>query len=203
MNKTEKFWDKRAKNYDKGVEKDETIRRLLVDKARIYLKPDDIIIDIACGTGFFSHELAVNVKWIYAIDISSKMIGIAKDKGNNRQIQNISYHHSTIFDDKLKTNSFDAILAFYILHLLPNTEKVLERIAELLKPGGLLISYTSCIGEKSRMFRYSLFLQEKLQMAPYMRPFSYKDLEELVSYNFDIEKTKKINPPNFYIVAKK
>ncbi|NEW06798.1 methyltransferase domain-containing protein [Paenibacillus sp. SYP-B3998] len=57
---------------------------------------------------------------------------------------NINYAHSTIFDERYKKGSFDVILVFHVLHLLEDEHIVLQRINELLKPGGLLISATPC-----------------------------------------------------------
>jgi 2-polyprenyl-3-methyl-5-hydroxy-6-metoxy-1,4-benzoquinol methylase len=53
-----------------------------------------------------------------------------------------------IFDSKLQPESYSVILAFNILHLKQDVDKVLDRIKELLAPGGLLISKTVCAGEK-------------------------------------------------------
>jgi 2-polyprenyl-3-methyl-5-hydroxy-6-metoxy-1,4-benzoquinol methylase len=61
-----------------------------------------------CGTGLISNEIsneiADNVKVIHAIDTSSKMIEIAKNKADGRKIENIDYAHSTIFDEGLNIN---------------------------------------------------------------------------------------------------
>ena len=46
------------------------------------------------------------------------------------------------------SGTFDGILAFYILHLLEDSQMVIQRINELLKPGGLIISVTPCMGKK-------------------------------------------------------
>jgi 2-polyprenyl-3-methyl-5-hydroxy-6-metoxy-1,4-benzoquinol methylase len=54
---------------------------------------------------------------------------------------------ATIFDTRLKEETFDVILAFGILHLLKDFPKAIRRINELLKPGGWFISSTACMGK--------------------------------------------------------
>lgn len=154
MNKSEKFWDKMANYYDRVEKKDELTYIKIIEKTKKYLKINDVVLDYGCGTGLISNEIADNVKVIHAIDISSKMIEIAKKKADGRKIENIDYAHSTIFDERYKRCSFDVILVFYILHLLEDPHKVMQRINELLKPGGLIISATPCMGEKTFLIFY-------------------------------------------------
>lgn len=61
----------------------------------------------------------------------------------------MSFTKATLFDESLERESFDAVLAFNIFHLLEGAPKALRRIDELLKPGGLLMSVTPCLGEIS------------------------------------------------------
>ena len=147
-NKAEKFWDRTADYYDKEEKKDELTYRKLIEIAKKYLKVSDIVLDFGCGTGLICNEIADSVNMVYAIDISSKMIDIAKNKAANRKIQNINYIYTTIFDERFKEDSFDVILVFNVLHLLDDSQKVIQRIYELLKPEGYIISATPCMGEK-------------------------------------------------------
>jgi 2-polyprenyl-3-methyl-5-hydroxy-6-metoxy-1,4-benzoquinol methylase len=202
--KSEKFWDKTANKYDQEEKKDEEIRIKIIEKTKKYLKISDNVLDYGCGTGLISNEIADNVKMIHAIDTSSKMIEIAKKKADRRKIENIDYVHSTIFDEKYKRSSFDVILVFYILHLLEDTHEVLQRINELLKPGGLIISATPCMGEKKTFLSTLLLLVSKIGLVPDIRSFKISELEDLIANgNFGIIETKSLTPTECFIVAKK
>ena len=80
MDKSEKFWDSASKNYDKTEERFEYIHSKSRENTKKHLKPNDIVLDYGCGTGTASCEFANLVKEIHAIDISSKMIEISKEK---------------------------------------------------------------------------------------------------------------------------
>ncbi len=205
MSKSEKFWDKTANNYDQEEKKDEQTYIKIIEKTKKYLKMSDIVLDYGCGTGLISNEIADNVKVIHAIDTSSKMIEIAKNKADWRKIENIDYAHSTIFDEKHKSGSFDVILVFYILHLLDDTHEVMQRINELLKPGGLIISATPCMGEKT--FLSILFsLVSKIGLIPNIRSFKISELEDSIANgNFEIVETECLHQSSqqYFIVAKK
>ena len=92
------------------------------------------------------------MKEIHAIDISYKMIEIAEEKAAISKIENVNFIQTDISDKRFKKESFDVILAFNMLHTLSNPQNVLRRIFELLKPKGLFISVTPCLGEKMSFF---------------------------------------------------
>lgn len=62
MNKSEKFWDRTANNYDKEEKKDELTYLNIFEKTRKYLKVSDIVLDYGCGTRLVSNEIADNVE---------------------------------------------------------------------------------------------------------------------------------------------
>ncbi len=189
-NQAEKFWDRIANNYDKEEKKDTQTYSHIFEKTRKYLKGSDVVLDYGCGTGLVSNEIAGNVKMVYAIDISSKMIEIAKNKATGREIENIDYAYSTIFNDRYKNGSFDVILAFYILHLSDDSQRVIQRVNELLKPGGLFISATPCMGDKLILNKL-LSIASKIGIVPKIKSFKFPDLEGLIKKeNFEIIETE-------------
>jgi len=205
LNKTEKFWDRTANNYDKEEKKDEQTYLSIIEKTRKYLKVSDIVLDYGCGTGLVSNEIAGNVKMVHAVDISSKMIEIAKKKAVRREIQNIDYAYSTIFDDRYKKASFNVIIAFYVLHLFDDSQKLIHRMNELLKPGGLIISATPYMGEKPIL--NSIFsIVSKIGIIPKIKSFKFPELEHLLTNeNLEIIEKECLHKKSeqYFIVAKK
>ncbi len=202
MNKTEKFWDRIANQFDKQAGHFE---KPPVERSKKYMNAADVVLDYGCATGTTAIEIAANVKKIYCIDISSRMIDAAKRKADEFGIKNIDFVKSEIFDDRFKKESFDVILAYNILHLLEDPVSNLQRINELLKPGGLIISVTACMGEKT-LLRLLLFLLMKTGLVPNMKFFKTTDLEESISdANFQIVEKESLNnsPQEHFIVAKK
>ena len=151
------------------------------------------------------------MKEIHGIDISSKMIETAKSRAGERKIENIEFAHATIFDKRYGRESFDAILALNVLHLVEDINKVMQRINELLKPGGLIISSTACMGETGKFFSklisIPIFLLTKLGILPKIIFFRVSELEDSITNGkFQIVKTetKSSNAATTcFIVAKK
>jgi 2-polyprenyl-3-methyl-5-hydroxy-6-metoxy-1,4-benzoquinol methylase len=211
MKKLEAFWDSSAGNYDKTEERFETIHRKSRENARRHLKGSDIVFDYGCGTGTTACELSNEVKQVQAIDISSKMIELAKGKAEAANIQNVTFAQGDIFDDGYEGESFDAILAFNMLHTVLNPQNVMQRIHELLKPEGLVITVTPCLRDK---LSFLVGMQIKLVQVlcsvgiipiP-IRRLKSTDLNDLIENgNFQITDSEQIyaGASSYFLVAKK
>lgn len=94
------------------------------------------ILDIGCGTGGFSRLLAQRCDQVVAIDLSSNMIKVAKERSSNSP--NIDYQVADIMETAFPMEHFDCISSLATLHHLP-METVLVKIRNMLKSGGTLI----------------------------------------------------------------
>lgn len=211
MSKSKKFWDNAAKNYDKTEERFEYIHQKSRKNTKRHLETSNVVLDYGCGTGTTACEIVDYVKAIYAIDISSKMIEISKGKAAEKNIKNVTFVEGDIFDEKLKQESFDRILAFNMLHTIPNPENTVQRINQLLKSDGLFISITPCLGDKmSFLVGLQIRLVQimcKIGILPIpIRRIKSSDIDELISngnfQNIDTEKIYK-GASSYFMVAKK
>jgi 2-polyprenyl-3-methyl-5-hydroxy-6-metoxy-1,4-benzoquinol methylase len=211
MDQSKNFWDNASKDYDKTEERFEYIHRKSRANAKRFLEDTNIVLDYGCGTGTASCEFADDVKEIHAIDISPKMIQIAKGKAASKNIGNIHFAERDIFDPSFEAESFDRILAFNMLHTIPDPKQVMLRINELLKPDGLFISVTPCLRDKMS-FLVSLQIRLvqilcKIGVIPVqIRRLKRSDLDELmIDGNFQTVDTELIykGATSYFSVAKK
>ncbi len=200
------FWDKRSKRYDDNVKKHDSLYEKSIDSTKSLLTDSDVVLDFACASGEMSLDIAPHVQRVHGIDLSVKMIELANQKARDRQVHNISFDQIDAFDQRLMSNSFSGIIAFSIFHLLDDAPKVLARLHDLLAAGGLLISQTPCLGERSWFFRSFVSLVQKLGIAPPILSLTVDELESLVSSSdFEIFETKIWDEKNAlqWIVARK
>lgn len=204
MNKTEKFFDRIASKYDR-IEKNDIAYNIFIEKARAYLKEEDTILDFGCGTGLICNEIAENVAFIHAIDISTKMIEIANIKASELKITNIEFERTTIFEDKFKEGTFDAIIAFNIFHLLEEPQKYFERMNQLLKPEGFILSATPCMSE-APLLNYVLKFFSIIGLTPKLNSFKSSEMEYLLlNESFKTIELNRIKPksPQYICIFKK
>ena len=205
--KDEKFWDRQAKNFtdhEQHIHLSENKDFITTLK---YLDIGDTVMDYGCATGIISNAIADKVKEIHAIDISSKMIEIAKRKASEHNIENINYAQATIYDERYQKGSFNVILAFRILHMLKNPQVVMRRINELLKPGGIFISVSTCMGDKKTLLGILVLLASKMRIVPVrINMFKLSQLQEIITGGgFQIVEYERMDDkiPNYCIVARK
>jgi 2-polyprenyl-3-methyl-5-hydroxy-6-metoxy-1,4-benzoquinol methylase len=208
--KPEAMWDRLANNWDApGVNLGENDLRI-IEKTKRYIHAGSSVLDYGCATGSIALEIANAAKAVHGIDLSSKMIEIARRKADERKVENIGFTHRTVFDESLEKESFDLILAFSILHLLENPAQAINRINQLLKPGGLFISATPCLGEDkfvSILIRMPVLLFSKIGILPPVHFFSVPELEtSIMNEKFQMvgKESLSIQPVvEHFIVARK
>lgn len=207
MNNNIKFWDKLSGSYDKQIEKlFPNAYKKMIEYTIKYLKHSDTVLDIGCGTGITTIEMSKYVKEIHALDVSKKMLNIAKDKSFKNKINNIIFYQKNIFSKDISKQSYDVIIAFNILCYIPDDDAFIKRAYELLKDGGLFISVTDCLGEKETTVVKFKKILSKIGIIPNTNMYTITELNNKINNcNFEILQNENLHtiPPNYYIIAKK
>lgn len=188
MNQPTKFWDNIAERYSKQPIADEASYQEKLQVTREYFRPDMEVLEFGCGTGSTAIVHAPYVKHIRAIDISSKMIEIAQGKADAENIDNITFEQLTLEDINIPENTLDAVLGLSILHLLENKEEAITKVYQMLKPGGIFVTSTTCLGDTMGWFKLIAPIGKFLGLFPLVKVFTINDLEaSLTDANFAID----------------
>ncbi len=200
------FWDKIANRYSKQPVADEAAYQKKLQVTREYFKPDMGVLEFGCGTGSTAISHAPYVKHIQAIDISSKMIEIAQGQADAKNVENVTFKRSTFDEFSVSDQTLDAVLALSILHLLENKEEVIAKVHRMLKPGGIFVTSTACIGDTMmRFLKFIVPIGKFFGLMPLVKVFTTKELEDSftdagfqMDYQWQPGKGKAV-----FIVAKK
>jgi ubiquinone/menaquinone biosynthesis C-methylase UbiE len=132
-----------------GVERagalDLRFRKLFQNPRKIlkpYIKEGMTILDVGCGPGYFTIEMAKMLGGsgkVIAADLQDGMLEIVKNKVSNTSLQNIIEFHKCESDKIGLTKECDFILVFYMLHEVPNQTTFLKEMFSLLKPEGKVL----------------------------------------------------------------
>ncbi len=105
------------------------------------LKPnhESDVIEIGCGTANFSIAISSKCKYIYAIDISDKMLEYAQQKASKKDIKNITFIKSGFLSYKHESK-VDYVVTSLALHHLSSFWKQIafQRMNKMLIMGGKL-----------------------------------------------------------------
>ncbi|MEH6587484.1 MAG: class I SAM-dependent methyltransferase [Halioglobus sp.] len=205
MARPAKFWDRMAARYARQPVADEASYQRKLEMTRGYLDADMALLEIGCGTGSTAIVHAPHVRHILATDISEKMLEIAKEKAEAEGIENISFQCAAVEELDVDRGSMDAVLALSILHLLPDWREALVKLNQLLKPGGLLVSSTACIGDMSFIMRMLPPVMKVVPMLPAVQAFTVAELKQgLDQAGFELEKSwQPEGDQAVFIVARK
>ena len=162
----EKFWDKLADRYARQPIADEAAYQAKLKATQGHLQPDMDLLEFGCGTGGTAIIHAPHVKHITAIDFSEAMLAIARRKAMEAGVHNVRFERADIASFSAPDASFDIILGLSILHLLADKDAVIAKVFRLLKPGGLFISSTACLGDTMGMFKVLAPLGKALGLLP-------------------------------------
>ncbi len=188
MNQSVKFWDKIADKYSKQPIVDEASYQKKLQITQEYFKPDMEVLEFGCGTGSTAIIHAPYVKHIKAIDFSSEMIEIAKGKVEDQDISNVTFEQLTIEELEVEECSYDAVLGLNILHLLENKEKTITKVYKMLKPGGIFVTSTVCLGDKMKWFKIIAPIGRFFGLMPLVKVFNTKELSDsLINNGFTID----------------
>ncbi len=204
MAPSSKFWDKTADRYSKKPVDDEGSYQKKLQVTRDYFRPEMNVLEFGCGTGSTAITHAPFVKHIRAIDISPRMIEIAQAKADAAKIENITFEQATIEELSTPDETYDAVLGLSILHLLENKEEAISKVHKMLKPGGLFVSSTVCLGDGMKWFKLIGPIGKLLGLMPLLRVFTVAELRDrLAKAGFMIDYQWQPRKVSVFIVAKK
>lgn len=201
-----RFWDKTAPSYAKKPIDDEEAYHLTLERARAYFSPDAEVLEVGCGTGTTALRLAPSAKRIVATDLSDGMIAIARQKAHAAQVHNVEFLPGTLETSSLRAGAFDVVMAFNLLHLLQDVPAATLRVLELLRPGGVFVSKTPCVGEEGFLVRAVLPILRTIGRAPFVNYLKKDGLRTTISdAGFEILAAEILpeRSHNFFIAARK
>ena len=121
---------------------DNKIRRWLQNPRKIlepYIEEGMTVLDIGCGPGFFSIDIAQMVGKsgrVIASDLQEGMLQKLRDKIRGTELEERITLHKCEENKIGVSDSVDFVLAFYLVHEVPNQEQLFNEIGSILKPNG-------------------------------------------------------------------
>jgi len=138
-----KKWDDVMMEFLKPMS-DEMIRML-------HLKEDDIVLDVATGTGEPGLTIATFLKngKVTGIDLSEKMLAVAEENAAKRGIKNFETICCDVSALPFANGTFTAITCRFGFNLFPDMNLALSEMVRVLKPGGRIVASVWNMPEKN------------------------------------------------------
>lgn len=124
-----------------GTVVDDHARRTAANSAAFllpHLAPNDSLLDLGCGPGSISLDLAEWVGSVIGIDAAPEAIARADDDRDRRGVHSATFAVGDVYDIPFEDNQFDVVYAHQLLQHLADPVAVLREARRVLKPGGVL-----------------------------------------------------------------
>ena len=206
MDSNAKFWDRIAVRYSQNPIADEAAYQKKLAITREYLTPKSRVLEFGCGTGSTAVLHAPYVKHITAIDFADRMVEICRERAAQAGVDNITFERASIEEFEAPDAEFDVVLGLNILHLVADRDAAIAKVHRMLKPGGVFISSTACLGDSWMMIVGLVApLGQLLGKLPLVKSFSEKRLiREFERGGFAVEQRwRPKKGQTVFIVARK
>ncbi|MHA1649572.1 MAG: class I SAM-dependent methyltransferase [Candidatus Helarchaeota archaeon] len=132
------------------------------------------ILDIGCGTGRLTLELAKRAPngLIIGIDSNLNMITKANENLKRSGLNNVEFIQENLLQYN-PTIQFDAIFSNSALHWIQQTRQLYQKIFALLSPGGRLAAQMATKGSLNQFVPYFLAPLQPLNLSHHFRNWTY------------------------------
>ncbi len=94
------------------------------------------VLDVGCGSGAFTEVLQQRGFAACGLDISSKLIALAR-----RKFPDIDFHEGDAENLPFEAGAFDGVLLSGLIHHFPDQRRLAAEVFRVLKPGGRFVAF--------------------------------------------------------------
>ena len=124
-------WERIRKSYF-----DDRVASLAIEKL---LPRNLVLVDVGCGTGSLTFELARFAGKVIGIDLSQEMLRRAREVAKKKKVTNVDLRLGDALKLPITKHSVDAAFCVMVLHFLADPEKAIAELCRIVRPGGSIV----------------------------------------------------------------
>ncbi|MEJ2103664.1 MAG: methyltransferase domain-containing protein [Ignavibacteriaceae bacterium] len=205
---SEKYWSRFSATYDENQEY--VVGKDFLNEVKTNLnKLVDLgeVLELGCGTGYFTEAIVKNAEQVFATDLSEELLKKARERLGNKD--KITFQKEDCMNISFTSNNFDTVLMVNLIHVIEDPSKTLQECFRVLKnDGSLIITSFTNYGMKPLEIIKLGFRYIKVWGKPpkYTHRFSPDSLCSLIeSTGFSIEESRVLGDKtkSLFIIGKK
>ena len=203
----EKYWSRFSSTYDEYQEY--VVGKDFLNEVKRNLNNlTDLgeVLEIGCGTGYFTEAIVNNSRHVFATDLSEELLEAAKKRLSNNE--RITFQKENGMAITFASNKFDTVFMANVIHVIENPQRVLQECYRVLKDNGLLVitSFTNHGMKLLEIIKLGFRFIKVWGKPPKHTHFSPESLCSLMeSAGFSIEESKVLGDKtkSLFIIGKK
>jgi ubiquinone/menaquinone biosynthesis C-methylase UbiE len=169
-------WKNRVCPVERAGSLDNRFRRWVQNPRKIlspYITKGMTVLDLGCGPGFFSIDIAQMVGTsgrVIASDLQEGMLQKLKAKIQGTELEERIILHRSQENRIGVSEKVDFVLAFYMVHEVPDQEGFFNEISSILKPGGRVLFVEPPLHVSKKAFEKTVRTARAAGLTPAGRP---------------------------------
>ncbi|MGZ4468704.1 MAG: class I SAM-dependent methyltransferase [Nocardioidaceae bacterium] len=102
------------------------------------LRPDMTLLDVGCGPGTITMELAGLVRSVTALERGEDALALARDEAGRRGTPNVDFVVGDVLALELPDDGFDVVHAHQVLQHVADPVRALREMRRVCRPGGVV-----------------------------------------------------------------
>ncbi len=145
------------------------------------------ILDLGCGGGHVTYNLAALARQLVAYDITPEMVQLVADQAQQKNLHNVTAQVGAAEDLPFGNNSFDCIVSRYSAHHWQNVRQAMAAANRVLKSNGRFIMF-DIIGSSNPIIDTFLQTIELIRDPSHVRNYSIEEWALFAEYaDFEVE----------------
>lgn len=154
-----------------------------------HVTKDTQLIDVGCGSGELSIDLAASVQWVTGVDCDEVEIQAAQRAADASGTANVDFLLGDAYELDVEDGHADAVFAHSVLEALDRPAAALQEMQRVLKPGGVVgvasVEYAGLIlaGPHQELLHHFYDIRQRLWQLNGADPFRGRGLRGLLLSN--------------------
>lgn len=146
---------------------------------RLPLKPDDMLLDVAAGTGHAARTLAPHVRGVVALDATAAMLEAGRAEADKAGLANIEFMRGDAASLPFEDASFDVAVSRFAVHHFQNPAVQAMEMVRCVRPGGS-IALADMVADERPPIAATQDRLERLRDASHTQMLTAEQLAELL-----------------------
>ena len=149
------------------------------------------ILDLGCGAGHVSYQVAPYTEQVIAYDVTSEMVELVCQQAKEKGLTQIQGQQGAAEQLPFADQSFDCIISRYSAHHWQHVGQAMQEIYRVLQPHGKVI-FVDILGNGQPVLDTFLQTIEMIRDPSYVRNYNLQEWMQFAEYaGFQVEQIEK------------